>query len=411
MKSIRFTSTLTVLFWLSIGISLSSCNFLFGTKKDDQVDDVLKQGAIDPTLNNIQVGYVPILPIWKDFMAPTDVFVGYDEMVYVVDQRGLVILDLKGEVQTIVKIPNATKVTQDRRLHTYVIGRLDTTLNGVPTSVSAIYHLKNTAIGKTEFVDTIRHYFDDNSRINTNWRGAADEAVQFTGLACTADNTLYVTRTGPTNNPALFSAPDNTVLFYNAIGGNIGYAIGLSPYQSSIKSCMKPNGICTFAAPPQLAIGMNTSPDFLMLQSDANAEYKVLWIMQSFNPESGNEYVGNAALLNFDQTKADGFLYQSFRFKNPSDICYAPDETRRIFVTDGEVDSVYQFTSAGFEGVNPPANTGQTKLIKTSFGGTGSGPSQFDNPSGVAYFRRVLYIADKGNNRIIRYKLSTDLSR
>ncbi|MFY8132806.1 MAG: hypothetical protein ACOVOL_06180, partial [Bacteroidia bacterium] len=40
-----------------------------------------------------------------------------------------------------------------------------------------------------------------------------------------------------------------------------------------------------------------------------------------------------------------------------------------------------------------------------------SGPAQFRNPEGVAYFKRVLYVADTGNGRIVRFKLSTDLER
>jgi hypothetical protein len=104
-------------------------------------------------------------------------------------------------------------------------------------------------------------------------------------------------------------------------------------------------------------------------------------------------------------------LYQSYRFAQPADVCIAPDETGYIFVVDAQKDSLYQFTNKGFEGVNPPANSGIKKQIITSFGGRGAGAFEFNQPSGVAYFKRIVYVADKGNNRIIRYKLSTDLER
>lgn len=397
---------------LLLASGLSSCNFLFGSKQDDQVDDVLKQGAIDPNLVPNTVGYVPILPIWSNFQEPTDVFVGYDEMVYVVDKRGLNILDLKGTFHRLIPIPGATKVTQDRRIHTYVIGRYDTVLNGESYNIAAIYHLRNASQENGPiFVDTILHYFNDNSRFNTNFRGTADAAVEFTGVSCIADNTLYVSRKGPTNSPSSISANDNAVLIYDPNGANLGYAIGLNAISSSIKSAVQPSGIGTFIGPPQLAFGMNTTADFLLLQGSPQAEYKVLWIKQSFNPETGPEYTGNPALLNFDTSKADGFLYAPFRFGMPADVCVAPDETRNIFVVDSQKDSLYQFSPAGFEGVIPPAASGLTKLIKTSFGGSGSGPFQFKQPSGVAYFRRMLYVADKGNNRVIRYRLNTDLER
>nr|MBP9181087.1 hypothetical protein [Bacteroidia bacterium] len=68
-----------------------------------------------------------------------------------------------------------------------------------------------------------------------------------------------------------------------------------------------------------------------------------------------------------------------------------------------------QFTNRGYEGVNAPATYSDRKQIIASFGGNGSGPFQFKDPSGVCYFKRMVYVADKGNGRICRYKLSTDI--
>jgi hypothetical protein len=48
-----------------------------------------------------------------------------------------------------------------------------------------------------------------------------------------------------------------------------------------------------------------------------------------------------------------------------------------------------------------------------SFTTLGDSLGQVNNPSGVAYDnfadRKTLYISDTGNNRIVRYKLSTDI--
>jgi len=43
------------------------------------------------------------------------------------------------------------------------------------------------------------------------------------------------------------------------------------------------------------------------------------------------------------------------------------------------------------------------------FGGAGSEPGQLNTPRGIAYGEKTIYIADTGNNRIVRYRLSTDL--
>ncbi|MEI7803650.1 MAG: hypothetical protein WCI97_13430, partial [Bacteroidota bacterium] len=53
----------SVLLGLIFSLSLfSSCDFLFGSKKDKTTEDIFKQGAIDPNLVPNQVGYVPLLP-------------------------------------------------------------------------------------------------------------------------------------------------------------------------------------------------------------------------------------------------------------------------------------------------------------------------------------------------------------
>jgi hypothetical protein len=49
------------------------------------------------------------------------------------------------------------------------------------------------------------------------------------------------------------------------------------------------------------------------------------------------------------------------------------------------------------------------KLLE--FGTEGSGERQFRNPRGLAYNNGILYIADTGNNRIVRYQLATDIQQ
>ena len=66
------------------------------------------------------------------------------------------------------------------------------------------------------------------------------------------------------------------------------------------------------------------------------------------------------------------------------------DDAGNIYVADTAVDSVYKFNAFGD--------------LLIGFGGT----EQFDRPHSVAFFDKTLYVADTGNNRILRFKLSTD---
>jgi len=76
-------------------------------------------------------------------------------------------------------------------------------------------------------------------------------------------------------------------------------------------------------------------------------------------------------------------------FSQPEDA--AIDNTGNIYVADAAKDSIYKFNSFGD--------------LLISFGGE----DQFNNPFSVAFFDKTLYVADTGNNRIVRFILSTDV--
>ncbi|HPR29378.1 MAG TPA: hypothetical protein PLI03_08525, partial [Chitinophagales bacterium] len=152
---------------------LSSCDFLFGTTKDDVAAEIFEEGAIDPELIPSEVGYVPVLPFWTGFDHPVDIYCGYDEMIYVIDDNGLNVLDQAGNLHDIIYIQGASDVCQDRRLHTYVTGRVDVDVDddGMPENLAAVYHLTGTATGNVQFIDTLIHPFCDESRNITSFRG------------------------------------------------------------------------------------------------------------------------------------------------------------------------------------------------------------------------------------------------
>jgi hypothetical protein len=407
---------------LGISVLMASCS-IFGSKQNSTVDDVFVQGSIDPNLVPNNVSYVPIYPFINNVRNPLDVFVGYDELIYIVcdndvdnkEDNEVLVYNQKSNLVYRINIFGATDITQDRRLHTYVAGRYYTD-NTKAVNLAAIYHIEKMAAGTPIFIDTITHFTCDESRNNTSFRGADDIAVEFTGLATLWDNTLYVARTGPRNDLTGIARPDNGVLVFDAAGTNIGFTTNLNPNQSSLKSSVGISGLATLAAPPQRLSGISTSRNFFIGLADQNTnlEYRALSIIATDDPDQGIIFGENTSFLNFDASKADRFMYESFRFKKPEDIYIAPDASGYIFITDSEKDSVFVFTNGGFEGVNPPANSSIKKQIIVSFGGSGtdgkgSGPFNLINPTGICYFNRSIFVCDKGNNRVCRYKLNTDL--
>ena len=402
----------------------SSCDSIFGTKGDETTDEIFEEGAIDPNLIPDDVGYAALLPFWEDFIEPTDVFIGYDELVYITDEVGLHLLDRAGRHYETIEMDGAVAVTQDRDLNVYVSARYDTVVTAVDDdyvwNLPAIYKYRNINKQDPVLLDKVIHPFDDASQPTGSTQRARldtssannDEFVEFTDLATISDNTLYATRRGPFNEAGRAVAPDNTMMIFDEDSEgnmrNTSQVRALSPASPSLISAVGPSAITTFAAPPQRQT-IDDDLSFIIAQADQETTipFRVLWINAEMTPD-GLEYSPNTELLGFDEDEGEGFLYEQHRFTEPSGLAFSADGRNHIFVTDAATDSLYLFQSNGVEGVNPPPGSDAEIPISVSFGGTGSGPRDFRNPNGVAYFDQIVYIADTGNNRVARYRLNTD---
>jgi hypothetical protein len=168
-----------------------------------------------------------------------------------------------------------------------------------------------------------------------------------------------------------------------------------------------PFGIVGKCQPPQSPF-LSTEEDFVFTSLSASTQLKVQYIDVISN-DAGTDYFVSQLEVG-DTSKADRFLYTPGRFGAPTDVAYSGDGTNYIFVVDREKDSLYQFTNTGLEGVKAPAGSGTNKNILVSLGGTGVGLSQFNEPTAVAYYDRIVYVADAGNRRVLRFKLTTDFN-
>ncbi len=384
-------------------VGLSSCEDYLGNKTDLDFIEV-------PEVDYRQVAYVPILPVLDDFDRPVDVCIGFDELIYVVDEatEEVIAMDEAGRIIGRKFIPGAKSVAQDRRFDLLVIGRTDTVIQGNSVSFASIYRLRligNSGYGlnNATVVNKIVHPFYAKSSFSTG-----DKQVEFNRIAVIADanaarnNRYYVTRTGPATNSL---NPDDAIVWFD---NNDKWISNISVNTSSglFRDYFEdPNGITTLAQPPQLTA--QTGGDFIFTSLDETNALKVQYI--EFNEsEFGAEFRPRILASGGDTSQADGFINTPGRFTQPYDVTVAGDASNFIFVVDAETDSLYQFTATGLEGVLPPAATGITKYQKSSFGGTGTGITQFKQPRAVAYFNQIVYVADEGNGRILRFKLTTD---
>lgn len=421
----------SISWYLIIVLLIGSCDQIFNSKNNDDTKEIFDEGRINPTLEKLD-GYAPVQPFWSGFDAPEDVHIGFDEFVYVTDANGLHLLD-RGDLspRITISLDGATAVTQDRLLNVYVSARIDTIIKSIDPTITwnlpAIFKIKNmNGAGPLTYVDTLIFPFDDaslstsaaqNARLNRN-SSINYERVEITGLSILGDNTLYVTRKGPFNETTQVAAPDNTVLEFSRIRENgvltskminVRQIRTLNPAIPSLRSGIGLSAISSFVASPQRD-SFTDDRSFLIAQADQNVDipFRVLWI-NAVETVDGLVFQQNSSLLAQDTTQADGFLYDPNKFIKPVDIAYTADDDSYIFVIDQELNKLFQFQTNGQEGVPPPAGAeDQTRQILVSFGEFGAGPKQFNQPSGVAYFDRVVYVADKGNNRISRFKLTSD---
>lgn len=413
-----------------LALSITGCDIL-GSKGDSITDEIFEDGKQDPNVIVDEIGYAALVPFWDDFNQPTDVYVGYDELVYVTDADGVHVLDRAGRRYDTLPLRGAVSVTQDRLLNVYVAARYDTVITAIDPDITwdlpAVYKFRNLNTEEAvETVDILKHPFRrfDSSRSNTTLErfrldrnsSSNDELVEITDIAVLSNNDIYVTRRGPSNSSTT-PFPDNTVLIFDQEidGGertgrmrNVG-RVNLRPNEpSNFFSGIDISDISSFIGPPQRN-NLSSDRSFMITQgnSERDIPFRTLLIDAVDTPD-GMEYRPNSTLQNRDTTRADSFLYDPDKFQNPSGIAFSADARSHIFIVDAASDSLYLFQSNGIEGINPPSGSDFEKAVNVSFGGTGSGPREFNNPSGVAYFQQIVYVADKDNNRIARYRLNTD---
>lgn len=390
-----------------LSLFFCGCEGFFGDKTDlDFIDKPVYQGR--------DIAYVPLQPVLDNFVRPTQVMAGYDQLIYVVDEgtSEIISLDVSGRELQRIFVQGLTTISQDRALDIMAIGTIDTLgSSGEALTLACVYRIdqKNDNLvglkyGKPQPVVVHPYYTGNSNAVSTH------QNIKFTGVACLSDFSYYITRTGPNNNPLQLGGPDDAVLSVSPNLDGIKDA-RISPISVQTSSgfetdyFISPSAITTLAKPPQDP-SITDSRDFIYTSIDENLTLKTQYIKYEENLDGG--IYSLKELAGGDTSKADGFLYEPLKFKNPASVTVAGDRTNYIFVVDSEKDSLFQFTNEGYEGVNPPAFSVDRKQINCSFGGTGTSLSQFKNPTGVTYLDQIVYVADAGNGRVLRFKLTTD---
>jgi len=314
--------------------------------------------------------YVQLNPAWEGFNNPQDICIGNEPFIYVADTDNdrIVMMNLAGVVLGTKSIKKPVAIAQDYQLNLIVCSEFDTLGN----TFGAVYKINLVAVNHNISEAPVTRLLP-----RPNVSSDLKTGIRYTGVAVFYDNSFYVARTGP-NNSSIFD-PDNSILIFQkkllSDGSKTDTLIGRLPSIEPVGT-----GLLTAFNISSLASFKKRNTDFIMTLT-GNTTFKTQWLYYNF----ASETPGYESKL----SPGSNQMMSPNKFSRPEGVTV--DNSGNIYVADAGRDSIYKFNSFGDE--------------LQSFGGS----QLFNQPYAVAHFDKTLYVVDKGNNRILRFILSTDL--
>lgn len=327
--------------------------------------------------------YIPVLPVWTTagevpFNHPQDVHVGFDGYIYVADagNNRVVKLDKAGKfVAQYEGLKSPRSVSQDQLLRVLATGG-----NTVYVKLKEKQAFDSLYAGLDIYDTTI--ILRPDTLIDTVIIPPDTIIVDTTiGLF----DTTYIVDTIPTNYEAI--APDPRLVS----GYSLYLVCDYTRDQITRFIYFPPKELYDLGAiiPSGFVLSRTRFPTgiFTYLNGD---KWRILFCQAL-------EYYSVQLLDGDDLTplipdKDKPVIYRQGTFGVAEDAVV--DEYENIFVVDSKKNQVHKFSRNG------------VRIL--SFGRKGVGEKEFKNPKGIAYANKIVYVADTGNNRILRFMLSTD---
>ncbi len=336
-----------------------------------------------PSAVTTDTTYVPITPEWTTangipFNQPQDVHVGFDGFVYIADTGNdrIVKFDQAGNFITeYAGIKRPQSISQDQLLQLIATGgntiyirlnknsNFDSLYSGRDIYDSTVIVRPDTVIDTTIIspdsmvIDTLTGLLDTTywvDTIPTNFKAIAPDPRAASGYA------IYFVCDYTRSQILRF-------IFYQP---NELYFMGeMIPTGYDLAETWLPTGLCTYLSGNRFR--------FLFCQQ---LYYYSVQLLDGDNL--------TPLIPRTDSSK----IYWQETFGLAEDV--AIDEFENILVVDSKENNVHKLSRNG------------VPII--TFGKEGTGDNESQNPKGIAYANKILYVADTGNNRILRFMLSKD---
>ena len=356
----------------------------FGCKEDKYDVNSLHQSSNTTNGNISETVYIKQNPDWTGFNSPQAIIVGYEPLVYVADTYNdrIVMLDIAGRVIGYSqRIQRPVAIAQDKRLQLLVCAEFDTVLQGQKTTFGAVYRLNLPAVNHDITKAIPKRVIWDTTLGNYVSR-------RYTAVATLYDDSYYVGRTGQKNTGTF--DPDNAIMLFSKDDVVLTPVTSLFAQQGT--GLLSIHNVTSLATMPT-----GRSTEFVFSQVELPGSTVIpLWKVQWMQFQAMGQTINWVSKF-YPSIDGDIDFLRINRFVQPRGV--ALDQSGNLFIIDAATDSLYRFNTRGVE--------------RYSFGGTHDPYGRnFNQPYGIAYYdgNKTLFVADKGNNRICRFKLSIDMN-
>ncbi len=322
-----------------------------------------------PVYGGIDTNYVFVTPIWTEaggvaFNRPQDVYIGYDQLVYIcdTDNHRVLKMELDGTLIESYPVKHPVSIAQDRGLDLLVVcGEYreliehDSTADTINYSnvvfrqryrgnrpFELVYRGENSGPGDVAFLPGVYYGIAASPYPNKDYYVADFAKNRILEMTFVDDLRNYILETGVGLN--LTQYPCDLTVY--EIAGQVYLALAQGA--------------------PNVGVQLFGLPDFInQYQEGDTLPPLVRFTARSFKDVAVDELL-NFYVLNDEPDPLLGTRYYLYKYDRRGELLLA-------------------------------------------LGTLGSGERQFNRPNGIAYHNGVLYIADTYNNRVVRYTLTTEI--
>jgi hypothetical protein len=332
--------------------------------------------------------YNLINPILDDengyhFRNPSDIYFGVDNFVYVcnTDANEIIMMDAGGTIQGVSQfIEHPEAITQTDSLDLVIVNKTNRVFK---IGMHAVAH--NIAAAPIEVV----------------YEQASEPTRQFTGISVYRGFEYYVTVIEPQDSSSNYIEFSFIYDFYanHTLKGKLPFEVN----GTALFSTILPTAVISLR---EMYLDISSRENTIQFMFTHIGRTSLLENAYKFQYITTRTFEGQE-MLTANTSLIGTDIYAVNKFWNLEDV--AIDKSGYIFLVDAGRSIADSLSDRPLPGFYRFAGSSGKQL--QSVLGIGNGSKQFNNPKGIAVTpvleEQIVYIADSGNNRVMRFQLST----